>query len=613
MYGTMSQLIAYILFLLPVVQINMAQNMLTELRDSYVDCWNKIIATSSPAYDHDRYCITYWDGFMCWPAVEAGTVVALDCPHYFFGDVEGEHVYRACDDDGYWENSNVTNFKACEEAGKYDVSMEDYLQTIRIIYKIGYALSLVALTIAMGIFLYFKKLWCPRNIIHMNLFLSFMLRAVIIYIRDSFQDQSYSKAGDDLFGGGMNISVETFIYGNATIPNTTPSDVSTPGCKIVFTLTNYFTACNYFWLLVEGVYLHSLITVAVFSEKAGIKWYIALGWGFPLAFIMPWVIVQATINNEACWDAVYFSPYFWIISAPVMLSIVINFLLFLNIVRVLATKLRATNAAEAKKLRYRKLAKSTMVLIPLFGVYYMVTCGIPPQKNVEVEKFRLAWDLILASFQGFVVAILYCFMNGEVKAEISKRWHVRQLTRDINASRSYRNGHSTTFSNLTRKDSHSAMVKDSPQGSPNLSKRSEYILMMGNGNVDPNRGMTELETERNKINETQDNNCTDTNDNTPKLNRTDEKQRVHDEEKLELILDINSEETDSPRVPRGKGIIKMEAGPHQSPRRSPKLKTHFRSTDQACDCLTALADEEDVDDDDEQSSESDPTAIESVV
>lgn len=37
--------------------------------------------------------------------------------------------------------------------------------------------------------------------------------------------------------------------------------------------------CNYFWMLCEGVYLHTLIVVAVFAEKQRLLWYHFLGWG----------------------------------------------------------------------------------------------------------------------------------------------------------------------------------------------------------------------------------------------------------------------------------------------------------------------------------------------
>lgn len=50
-------------------------------------------------------------------------------------------------------------------------------------------------------------------------------------------------------------------------------------CKLFFTVFHYILATNYIWILVEGLYLNMLITVAVFSEKSGIKWFILFGWG----------------------------------------------------------------------------------------------------------------------------------------------------------------------------------------------------------------------------------------------------------------------------------------------------------------------------------------------
>lgn len=45
----------------------------------------------------------------------------------------------------------------------------------------------------------------------------------------------------------------------------------------------YLFGCNYFWMLCEGIYLHTLIVVAVFAEKQHLVWYYLLGWGEPPA------------------------------------------------------------------------------------------------------------------------------------------------------------------------------------------------------------------------------------------------------------------------------------------------------------------------------------------
>lgn len=46
--------------------------------------------------------------------------------------------------------------------------------------------------------------------------------------------------------------------------------------------------------------------------------------------------------------------------------------------------------------RFRRLAKSTLLLIPLFGINFIVFAFIPEQVKTEL---RLVFDLILGSFQ----------------------------------------------------------------------------------------------------------------------------------------------------------------------------------------------------------------------
>lgn len=50
-------------------------------------------------------------------------------------------------------------------------------------------------------------------------------------------------------------------------------------CKVSVFIHHYLLGCNYFWMLCEGIYLHTLIVVAVFAEKQHLMWYYLLGWG----------------------------------------------------------------------------------------------------------------------------------------------------------------------------------------------------------------------------------------------------------------------------------------------------------------------------------------------
>ncbi|GFX41806.1 diuretic hormone receptor [Trichonephila clavipes] len=107
-----------------------------------------------------------------------------------------------------------------------------------------------------------------------------------------------------------------------------------------------------------------------------------------------------------------------------------------RIMWVLITKLRAATSVESKQYRnpiksnrhnysnyyVTKAAKALLVLIPLLGVTYIVVIVTPTHRTARVV-FAYAQALLLST-QGFTVAVLYCFMNGEVQKSV--RHHFEQ-------------------------------------------------------------------------------------------------------------------------------------------------------------------------------------------
>ncbi|GFT83458.1 transposable element Tc3 transposase [Trichonephila clavipes] len=63
---------------------------------------------------------------------------------------------------------------------------------------------------------------------------------------------------------------------------------------------------NYCWILMEGLYLHNLVFLSMFTDTAGILKYGILGWGLPLFFIIPWIIVKATLED------LFDEAHFWL-------------------------------------------------------------------------------------------------------------------------------------------------------------------------------------------------------------------------------------------------------------------------------------------------------------
>lgn len=101
----------------------------------------------------------------------------------------------------------------------------------------------------------------------------------------------------------------------------------------------------------------------------------------------------------------------------------INFVLFVKIAVVIFSKLQAPLYEEAR--RYQKWARSTLVLVPLFGIHYAVFVGLHCfiDKHIMIEVIYIIGDQLFASFQGFFVAVLYCFLNGEVRTELKPHMH----------------------------------------------------------------------------------------------------------------------------------------------------------------------------------------------
>ncbi|NWZ91070.1 PTH1R protein, partial [Nesospiza acunhae] len=393
----------------------------------------------SPFSPTDGFCLPEWDGIVCWPEGVPGKVVAMPCPEYIYDFNHKGHAYRRCDLNGSWElvpgnNRTWANYSEC---AKFLPHLRDseVFDRLYLIYTVGYSISLGSLTVAVLILGYFRRLHCTRNYIHMHLFVSFMLRAVSIFVKDAV-----------LYSGSALEEMERISEEDLkSITEAPPADKSQfVGCKVAVTFFLYFLATNYYWILVEGLYLHSLIFMAFFSEKKYLWGFTLFGWGLPAVFVTVWASVRATLADTECWD-LSAGNLKWIIQVPILAAIVVNFILFINIIRVLATKLRETNAGRCdSRQQYRKLLKSTLVLMPLFGVHYIVFMAMPyTDVSGILWQVQMHYEMLFNSFQGFFVAIIYCFCNGEVQAEIKKSWSRWTLALDF--KRKARSG-STTYS-----------------------------------------------------------------------------------------------------------------------------------------------------------------------
>ncbi|CAF95846.1 unnamed protein product, partial [Tetraodon nigroviridis] len=362
-------------------------------------------------------CPPVWEAVICWPGASVGETVHRACPAIFsFFKNDTGWVSRNCTGSG-WSGASPPYHIACSVDEDSSETERSYFATVKLLYTIGYSASLVLLAVAVFILLLFRRLRCARNFIHIQLFITFILKAVAVFVKDAALFSS-----DD----------------------TNHCTLSTLACKASVVFCHYCVMANFFWLLVEALYLNSLLLSSFCHTRRCLWGFSLLGWGVPVLFIGVWIGSRLYFENTACvvvfflffshfnckkekktvflsscWDINEDSPYWWIIKGPIVASIAVNFLLFINIVRILVQKLNPRLIQFNNSSQYRRLAKSTLLLIPLFGTHYMLFNFLPDYVNVSL---RLCLELCIGSFQGLFVAILYCFLNQEVQKEVHMQW-----------------------------------------------------------------------------------------------------------------------------------------------------------------------------------------------
>ncbi|XP_064540703.1 diuretic hormone receptor isoform X2 [Drosophila montana] len=361
------------------------------------------------------YCPSSFDSVLCWPRTRASTWAILPCFEEFKGvhyDTT-ENATRFCHANGTW--NHYSNYSSCHQQSGSVPIVPDFSASVdlpAIIYAGGYFISFATLVVALIIFLSFKDLRCLRNTIHANLFLTYITSA-LLWILTLF------------------LQVIT-------------TESSQAGCITLVIMFQYFYLTNFFWMFVEGLYLYTLVVQTFSSENISFVIYALIGWGCPALCILIWSIAKAFASHlenehfngleiECAWMRE--SHIDWIFKGPASLAILINLVFLIRIMWVLITKLRSAHTLETRQ--YYKASKALLVLIPLFGItYLLVLTG--PEQGISRNLFE-AMRAFLLSTQGFFVALFYCFLNSEVRQTLRHRFIRWRESRNIHRGNSLKN------------------------------------------------------------------------------------------------------------------------------------------------------------------------------
>ncbi|XP_011501338.1 PREDICTED: PDF receptor [Ceratosolen solmsi marchali] len=388
------------------------------------------------APESEIWCNWAWDSILCWPPTKASTVTKLRCPLANGIDTR-KFVEKHCDEDGQWEGrsgtpgdrdspNGWTNYTPCFTpemlllirklyTGSEDLAKVrlDIAAKTRYLEFVGLSVSLTALLISLSIFCRFRSLRNTRTRIHKNLFVAMVIQVVIrltLYI-----DQALFESKTHGFQHGIQ---------------------NTPVlCEASYVFLEYARTAMFMWMFIEGLFLHNMITVTVFQESSHYRMYRLVGWGYPIIMTLTWATVTALYYHPSkCWWGYNLTLYFWILEGPRMAVILLNFMFLLNIIRVLIVKLRQSRTSEIEQVR--KAVRAALVLLPLLGITNLISMTEAPLDK-SIWEFAL-WSYtthFLTSFQGLLIATLYCFLNGEVRLALDKTISVYMSVRGTDLTR----------------------------------------------------------------------------------------------------------------------------------------------------------------------------------
>ncbi|MCP9258819.1 Calcitonin receptor-like protein 1 [Dirofilaria immitis] len=265
----------------------------------------------------------------------------------------------------------------------------------------------------------------------------------------------------------------------------------------------------------------------VFAAELRLRRYLTVGYvelltGLPLVQTFLWltvILMKKQGKVDRCLGSYYLEPEFWLLDGPRMLELVVNLFFICNVIRVLWTKVRQShNTSELD--RMKKSVKAAVMLIPLLGIpNIMQTIPFSPTKD-NIVYFAI-WTYCASftyMYQGFMISIIYCFTNKEVRNVLKTHYGRLKLQHTSTANLRHgsranvlRNGNSIRTSlKLTEKDRllklHEHSTKNGSEHDPTTSafasiiQDSKFNESSNSGEASPSTKMTKKKRKTESLN-----------------------------------------------------------------------------------------------------------------
>ncbi|XP_068938906.1 adhesion G-protein coupled receptor D2 [Petaurus breviceps papuanus] len=194
-------------------------------------------------------------------------------------------------------------------------------------------------------------------------------------------------------------------------------------CMVLTAFLHLFFMASFTWMLVEGLLLWSKVVAVNRSEDRRMKFYYMIGWGLPV------VIVGVTLASSFdgymadhhCWLSLR-KGVIWAFAGPVLFVLTVNtFILFRVVIVTVSSARRRSRMLSPQYSLERQIGvqiwatvKPVLVLLPVLGLTWL---------GSMLAHLSMAWayvSIILNSFQGLYIFLVYAVYNSEVRLAIQR-------------------------------------------------------------------------------------------------------------------------------------------------------------------------------------------------
>ncbi|CAF3398188.1 unnamed protein product, partial [Rotaria sp. Silwood2] len=169
------------------------------------------------------------------------------------------------------------------------------------------------------------------------------------------------------------------------------------------------------------------LTSHLFRDRGCLP-FVLWGWLSPLVWLTMWIashiITDKIKGRSTCWlegdNTTYFYYFFYV---PYAFYLLINFGIFLYLVRLLYSKYQSFNV-QTNRTGNRHLIKSILILIPLFGLHSLFVIWVFYHRNQGHTIWyyiSVIFKAVFGDLQGFFTSLIYFYFNTEIRYEVLRQ------------------------------------------------------------------------------------------------------------------------------------------------------------------------------------------------